>query len=158
MSTPCSNTTLVGDAATAQHAEQLQELRPWLLSVCHMAIADASYRLAGLPDLGYGSSAPRAGARCDADDAEASPSAASDALLAALVALPRAAQLQWPPSADTHGPRAAAEGSKLRTDSGGWANYLQMEAAIDTLDLLLRVMQQASKYHSSRTPDPHTRP
>lgn len=68
-------------AGSAQRAGKLQQLRPWLPSVCHMAIADASARLAG-------HSAPAPDSDGDGEQ-ECSPTAASDVLLVALNSLPR---------------------------------------------------------------------
>lgn len=127
-------------AAAAHEAEQLRELEPWLLSVCHMAIADASYRLAGLSAEGPGSHAAHSGTTDNADDLEASPSSASDSLLAALTALPRVMQQYLPASADGQSPNAAAEGGEAQ--NGERDSDAEMEASIDTLGLLLKVIQQ----------------
>lgn len=77
-------------AGTALQAGKLLKLQPWLLSICHMAISDASARMA----QGSGSYAAPAPDSEEDGDAESSPTAASDALLVALVALPRLAPLQ----------------------------------------------------------------
>lgn len=127
-------------AAAAQGAEQLQELQPWLLSVCHMAIADASYRLAGLSADGQGSQAAQSGTTSDADDVEASPSSASDSLLAALTALPRVMQQYLPASADSQSSNAPGEGEEAQ--NGERDTDAEMEASIDTLGLLLKVIKQ----------------
>ena len=127
-------------AAAAHGAEQLRELQPWLLSICHMAIADASYRLAGLSADGQGTHAAQPGTTGDPDDVDVSLPSASDSLLAALTALPRVMQQYLPASADSQSSHDAAEGEEAQTEDRD--TDMEMEASIDTLGLLLKVIQQ----------------
>ena len=143
-----------------QRPGQHVELQAQLLSICHMAVCDATDRLAspsGASSSGRGRDRHRDDDGDDGEgdeDAERDPAAAAaaEALLTALTALRRMVALRL--SRVCWGGRAPGQhgsgGSDLATaevDAEGQAS--ELEATVDVLQLLLHVMQAGATCASS---------
>ena len=134
-----------------QRPGQHVELQAQLLSICHMAVCDATERLAS--PFGASSSRGPEGQREDDgddgegdEDAERDPAAAAaEALLTALTALRRMVALRlsrvcWGGRAPGQGGSSGSDSVAAEVDAEGQA--AELEATVDVLQLHLHVMQQ----------------
>jgi hypothetical protein len=120
------------------------ELQAQLLSICHMAVCDATSRLASPTDASQSRGAEGAadGDSEDDDYADTGAAAAAEALLTALTALSRVVVIRltrvcWGGRASGH-----AGGLDALAEIDADSSSAELEATVDVLNLLLHVMQQ----------------
>ena len=133
-----------------QRPGQHVELQAQLLSICHMAVCDATGRLAAPSSADASASRSGDGSREDGDHDEEEVEdggPAAEALLTALRGLSRVVVLRlqrvcWGGRALGHG-----GGADAAAEIDAEAQSAELEATVDVLKLLLHVMQQVRSAH-----------
>ena len=131
-------------ADTLQRPGQHVELQAQLFSICHMAVCDATSRLASPADASFSREADGIIDEDseEDDDADRGSAAAADALLTALTSLSRVVVIRL--TRVCWGGRVSGHAGGVDADVDIESQSAELEAIVDVLGLLLHVMQQAS--------------